>query len=446
VSLRLGAIADDFTGATDLANTVARAGMPVVLCLGVPSGPPPPDVTDEARAVVVALKTRTIPAAAAVEQSLLALDWLRAAGAQQVLLKYCSTFDSTPAGNIGPVAEALLAALGSDFTVACPAFPGTGRTVYRGHLFVGDVLLSESGMRSHPLTPMTDANLVRVLQAQCRGPIGLVAQPTVAAGEAAITARFEQLRAQDVRIAIVDALNDEDLRRLGAACAGMPLVTGGSGIALGLPANWGVEPSTAPQGRPPGGSPAAIVSGSVSEATRGQVADALARGLPGYAVDPLRAAAGADVVGEALTHLRPHLEAQRRAQHEAQREAQRDGRAASLPGAPPVLVHASADPQQVLRVQERLGAARAAEVVESALAAVAAQLVHVGVRRLVVAGGETAGAVAQALGVTQLWVGAQIDPGVPWCATTMPTGEPLHVALKSGNFGSADFFTKAFAG
>jgi uncharacterized protein YgbK (DUF1537 family) len=433
VSLRLGAIADDFTGATDLANTVARAGMPVVLCLGLPSGPPPPDAPGQARAVVVALKTRTIPAAAAVEQSLRAVNWLRAAGAQQVLFKYCSTFDSTPAGNIGPVAEGLLAALGSDFTVACPAFPGTGRTVYRGHLFVGDVLLSESGMRSHPLTPMTDANLVRVLQAQCAGPVGLVAQPTVVAGEAAIRARFEQLRAQSVRIAIVDALSDDDLRHLGAACAGMPLVTGGSGIALGLPANWGVEPSTAPQGRPPGGSPAAIVSGSVSEATRGQVADALARGLPAYAVDPLRAAAGEDVVGEALAYLRPHL------------DAQRDGGAGSLPGAPPVLVHASAEPQQVLRVQERLGAARAAALVESALAAVAAQVVHMGVRRLVVAGGETAGAVAQALGVTQLSVGAQIDPGVPWCAATLPTGEPLHLALKSGNFGSVDFFTKAFA-
>ncbi len=446
MSLRLGAIADDFTGATDLANTVARAGMPVVLCLGLPSGPPPPDVPGQPRAVVVALKTRTIPAAAAVEQSLRALDWLRAAGAQQVLFKYCSTFDSTPAGNIGPVAETLLAALDSDFTVACPAFPGTGRTVYRGHLFVGDVLLSESGMRSHPLTPMTDANLVRVLQAQCRGPVGLVAQPTVTAGEAAIRARFEQLREQGVRIAIIDALSDDDLRRVAAACAGLPLVTGASGIALGLPANWGVEPSTAPQGRPPGGSPAAIVSGSVSEATRGQVADALARGLPAYAVDPLRAAAGADVVGEALAYLRPHLDAQRQAQHEAQSEAKRDGGTGSLPSASPVLVHASADPQQVLRVQERLGAAQAAAVAESALAAVAAQLVHVGVRRLVVAGGETAGAVAQALGVTQLSVGAQIDPGVPWCATTLATGEALHLALKSGNFGSVDFFTKAFTG
>ncbi|MFN3297113.1 3-oxo-tetronate kinase, partial [Caldimonas sp.] len=221
----LGVIADDFTGATDVASMLVRAGMRTVQVIGVPDGPPP-----KADAVVVALKSRTIPAAQAVADSLAALRWLQAAGAKQFYFKYCSTFDSTPAGNIGPVTEALLEALGSDFTIACPAFPENGRTVFRGHLFVGDQLLSDSGMRHHPLTPMTDANLVKVLQAQSRGRVGLLRYDTVGQGVQAVRERLAQLRAEGVRLAVADAIDNDDLRTLAAACAGLPLITAGSGV------------------------------------------------------------------------------------------------------------------------------------------------------------------------------------------------------------------------
>ncbi|HNO41851.1 MAG TPA: four-carbon acid sugar kinase family protein, partial [Ottowia sp.] len=237
----LGCIADDFTGATDLANNLVRAGMRVVQTIGVPEAPLAADAA--ADAVVVALKSRTIAADQAVAQSLAALRWLRAQGARQIYFKYCSTFDSTPAGNIGPVTEALMQALDCDFTIATPAFPDNGRSVFKGYLFVGDQLLSESGMRQHPLTPMTDANLVRVLQAQTRRRVGLIEQRTLAAGSDAIRARIADLRAEGVGIAIVDAVSNDDLWRLGPALAELPLVTAGSGVAIALPANFGLAPA-----------------------------------------------------------------------------------------------------------------------------------------------------------------------------------------------------------
>jgi uncharacterized protein YgbK (DUF1537 family) len=230
----LGCIGDDTTGSTDLANNLVRAGMRTVQTIGVPSH----DLTDACDAVVVALKSRTNPAAEAVEQSLAALAWLRKQGVQQIYFKYCSTFDSTAAGNIGPVTEALMDALGAPFTIACPAFPVNQRTVFLGHLFVGNQLLSDSGMRNHPLTPMTDSNLVRVLQAQTKRKVGLVPYDVVARGPDAIRASFERLQADGVGIAILDAVSDEDLMRIGPALAGMPLVTAGSGVAIGLPQNW----------------------------------------------------------------------------------------------------------------------------------------------------------------------------------------------------------------
>jgi 3-dehydrotetronate 4-kinase len=234
MTVLLGCIADDFTGGTDLAGMLVKAGMRAVQLIGVPDGPPPAD----ADAVVIALKSRTCPAEEAVAEALAALRWLQQAGCEQFYFKYCSTFDSTPAGNIGPVAEALMRALGTGFTIACPALPANGRTVYQGHLFVGDVLLSESGMRSHPLTPMTDANLVRVLGRQARQAVGLVDYSTVSRGESAIRERFAALRGQGRALAVVDALSNADLAAIGAACDGMPLVTGGSGIALGLQHNF----------------------------------------------------------------------------------------------------------------------------------------------------------------------------------------------------------------
>ena len=422
----IGCIADDFTGATDLANNLVRAGMRCVQTIGVPDG----GAAVQADAIVVALKSRTVPAAEAVEQSLAALRWLQAQGVEQVYFKYCSTFDSTPEGNIGPVTEALLDALhgpGQGFTIACPAFPVNQRTVFKGHLFVGDMLLSDSGMRHHPLTPMTDANLVRVMQAQTRRKVDLVAQDVVAAGPQAIRERFAALQAEGVGVAVVDAVSNEDLMLIGQALAGMPLVTAGSGIAIGLPQNWPQLQARGADVRadalPPARGAQAVVSGSCSVATNAQVLHFKQSGRPSLAIDPLAIAAGEDVAAQALAWAEPLL------------------------ASGPVLFYATAEPSAVRAVQEKLGVARAGEMVEHTLSRIAAGLVQRGVRQLLVAGGETSGAVVQALGVQRMAIGPQIDPGVPWTSVDTPLcpGEQVHVALKSGNFGSTDFFTKAFA-
>jgi len=409
----LGCIADDFTGATDLANNLVREGMRVVQAIGVPTGP-----IDGVDAVVVALKSRTCPVADAVAQSLAAAAWLQAQGARQLYFKVCSTFDSTPQGNIGPVAEALAGLTGARVVPVTPAFPAAGRTVYQGHLFVGDLLLSDSPMRHHPLTPMTDASLVRVMQAQCRSErVGLVAHRDVSAGSAAIEARLEALAGQGMRFAVVDGIGDGDLRTLAVAARGLPLVVAGSGLAIGIPALHGLAPSAQAAALPAAGGAAAVVSGSCSAATNGQVADFRASGGAAFAVDPLRIAAGEDVAAQALAFALPRL------------------------GDAPVLVHATAEPDAVRAVQQQLGSERAGALVEATLARVAQGLVDAGVRRLIVAGGETSGACVQALGLTRLRIGAQIDPGVPWCHAPE---RGLHLALKSGNFGSVDFFRRAF--
>jgi uncharacterized protein YgbK (DUF1537 family) len=413
----LGVIADDFTGATDVASMLVRAGMRTVQVIGVPQGAAP-----QADAVVVALKSRTVPPADAVRESLAALRWLREAGARRFYFKYCSTFDSTPAGNIAPVAEALLGELGADFAIACPAFPENGRTVYRGHLFVGDQLLSDSGMHEHPLTPMTDANLVRVLQAQAKGRVGLLRHDTVAQGPGQVRARIDTLRGEGITFAIADAITDTDLRTLAEACADMPLITAGSGVALGLPdayaARGWLQPDASAAALPAVGGAAAVLAGSCSAATNVQVAHWLQSGRPGFHVDAMALGAGAAVASDALAWARERL------------------------AGGPVLIHATSKPDQVKAVQAALGVARSGELVEACLAQIASGLVEQGVRRLVVAGGETAGAVVQALGVHSLRIGATIDPGVPW---TQAEGRPLLLALKSGNFGGADFFAKALA-
>ncbi|RMF00529.1 MAG: four-carbon acid sugar kinase family protein [Alphaproteobacteria bacterium] len=412
----LGAIADDFTGATDLANTLVRQGMRAVQTIGVPDED---FALPEADAVVVALKSRTIVPEEAIAQSLEALAWLRARGARQFLFKYCSTFDSTDEGNIGPVADALLEALGETFTIACPAFPAAGRTIYKGHLFVGDVLLSESGMRNHPLTPMRDANLVRVLSRQTPHAVGLVPFPAVDAGPQAVRSSFEALRGKGVRHAIVDALTEEHLMSIGAACADLKLITGGSGIALGLPENFrsagllekGVTPALpAARGR------AVVLAGSCSEATLAQVAHAKAI-WPARLIDPLSIT---DVEQEVADCVAWAL---------AQDEAV------------PVLLYSSQEPSVIRSVQERLGRSEAGDLVERVHAGVAAQLVGAGAGRLIVAGGETSGAVVQALGVKALEIGPEIDPGVPWTRTL--GAQEIALALKSGNFGSGEFFEKA---
>jgi uncharacterized protein YgbK (DUF1537 family) len=412
----LGCIADDFTGATDLANNLVRSGMRVVQTVGVPGLP----LEGRADAVVVALKSRTTPAGEAIDQSLDALRWLQSQGARQIYFKYCSTFDSTAKGNIGPVTEALMEALMTDFTIATPTFPDNQRTVFKGHLFVGDTLLSESGMRNHPLTPMTDSNLVRVLQSQCRRKVGLIDYQTVAAGKKAIDQRIAHLRSQGVAIAIVDALSNEDLLKLAPALAGMPLITAGSGVAIGLPANFGIRASAIASELPRVSGLQAVVSGSCSVATNRQVAAFIQAGRPALAVDPLRMAAGADVATDALAWAAPLL------------------------AKGPVLIYSTAEAQSVMSVQRQLGGEAAGALVERAMAAIARGLVELGVGQLVVAGGETSGACIQALGMAQMKIGPQIDPGVPWCWGRDSAGRGLHVALKSGNFGADDFFSNAF--
>ena len=418
----LGCIADDFTGATDLANNLVRAGMRVVQVMGVPET----SLQTPADAVVIALKSRTLPKAEAVAQSLAALRWHQAQGAQQIYFKYCSTFDSTPEGNIGPVTEALMQVLGSDFCIATPAFPDNQRTVFKGHLFVGDVLLNESGMQHHPLTPMTDANLVRVLQAQCQRRVGLIDYRVVAQGEAAIRARIAELRALGFALALVDAISNDDLLHLGPALKGMPLVTGGSGVAIGLPGNFGIAASSTASTLPSVTGWQAALAGSCSLASNRQVQAFIRTGGAALSLDPLQLAqdeaAGVDAVAQVMAWAEPRL------------------------GQAPLLIYSSADASAVKLVQAQLGAAQAGALLERTLGVIARALVLRGVRQLVVAGGETSGACVQALGITQMRIGPQIDPGIPWCHAQCDAAPDtgLHLTLKSGNFGSDDFFNKAF--
>ncbi len=417
MTILLGCVGDDSTGSTDLANTLVKNGFRTVQLIGVPQ----PDLeVPEADAIVVALKSRTAPLKEALDESLQAMRWLQGAGARQFFFKYCSTFDSTEEGNIGPVAEAMLEALGGDLTIACPAFPEAGRTIYQGHLFIGDTLLSDTHMRTHPLTPMTDSNLVRFLGKQTKLPVGLVNIFDVDKGPEAIRAAFERLKSKGVRIAIVDALSDRNLHDIGTACSEMAMVTGGSGVAMGLPENFrkaGLAKKLEAAELPAIGGAEAVISGSCSAATLGQV-QAMEGRKPVLRIDPMAIAEGRDVVNEAITWAETFL-----------------GRECPI-------IASSAPPETVKAVQEKLGRMKAGDMIEKAFAAIAVGLVERGVRRLVVAGGETSGAVVNALGVKRLRIGAEIDPGVP---CTVSLEEPnLALALKSGNFGAPDFFEKAF--
>ncbi len=424
-TILLGCIADDFTGATDLANNLVRTGFRVTQINGVPTKP----LSVEADAVVIALKSRTIPAGQAVEQSLAALHWLQHHGAQQIYFKYCSTFDSTPAGNIGPVAQALMSELKTDFTIATPAFPDNGRTVFKGHLFVGDQLLSDSGMKDHPLTPMRESNLVKVLQDQTSHRVGLVDHKTIAAGSAAITQKFSDLRAQGVGMAIVDAVSNQDLLTLGPALKGMPLVTAGSGVAIGLAQNFGLTPSAQASALPVASGFKAIVSGSCSLASNRQVVHFKQAGLPSFGIDPTPLMQDQADVASLVSQIRQWAKP-------------------LLNPDSPILIYATADAQTVSRLQQQCDAHLLGSRIEQLLGKVAQDLVEDGVGQLVVAGGETSGACVQALAIEQMQIGPQIDPGVPWCFSELSAAGPraggLHLTLKSGNFGTDDFFTKAF--
>lgn len=407
----LGCIGDDFTGSSDLANVLAKGGMNAVQYAGVPRQPARPEV----EAGVVALKSRTIPAKDAVAQSLAALEWLRRQGATQFLFKYCSTFDSTPEGNIGPVADALADALSADHVVVCPAYPSLARSIYMGHLFVGDRLLSESGMRNHPLTPMTDSDLRRWLARQSRSKVGHVPMSVVMQGRTAIR---QALESADARLLVVDVVRDADLVEIGWAAADAPLITGGSGIALGLPEVFRARGALAVSARHWSGAqgPAAILSGSCSVATRAQVAFHL-RTHPGFEMSADAVMAGTVTPRMAADFVLAHRDA--------------------LP-----LVYSSADPDVVRTAQVKYGREELAARLENAMAETARLVVAAGVRRLVTAGGETSGAIVDGLGIAALEVGPEIDPGVP---AMKVTSLGLALALKSGNFGREDFFARAAA-
>ena len=413
----LGCIADDLTGATDLGVNLAREGLSVVQVNGVPAAAIDLPAAD---AMIVALKSRTIPPADAIAQSLAAHAWLTARGGTRFYFKYCSTFDSTAQGNIGPVTEALRQALDAGIVPATPAYPRNQRTVYRGHLFVGDVLLSDTGMRTHPLTPMTDASLVRLLGAQARGAVGLVAAETVDAGVDAVRARLAALAAQGAWHAIVDATRDEHLTTAGLAFADLPLTTGGAGLGVGLARalRARAHAGSGVWARPAAPPRMAWLSGSCSEATRRQLAQADAD-RTGLRLDPLALAAEAGLAARIAAQAVARI------------------------GDTPVLVYATAPPAEVAAAQAALGTARAATVIEDAFRTIAGALAAAGVGAFVVAGGETAGAVVEALGVHALAIGPEIAPGVPW--TRALGGRPLWLALKSGNFGGDDFFARASA-
>ena len=413
MTIRLGCIADDFTGATDLAGLLARSGYPVSLRIGVPEDTP----DDTAPFEVIALKCRTAPAAEAVAECRAALKWLRAAGATQAFWKYCSTFDSNADGNIGPVAEALMQDLGADQTVYCPAFPENGRSIFMGHLFVGRQPLHESPMKDHPLTPMRDSNLMRLLAPQVKRGVGLVDHRTVANGADAVRAALAGLRADGVAHVVMDAVADADLHVIAKACRDMPLLTGGSAVAMPLPdllmecAAGAASKVRAPRIAPP----AIVLSGSCSAMTRRQVA-VFSERTPHYRLDPLELAEKGS--GDALDWL-----------------------AGVSPSDTP-LIYATAEPDAVAVSQARLGHAEAGRLVEEALAKLALAARNAGRRRFVVAGGETSGAVTKALGVTRLDIGAEIAPGVPWTFSDSG-GNAIALALKSGNFGGPGFFAEA---
>ena len=419
MTLALGCIADDYTGASDLANTLTRNGLRTVQTIGVPRGDLAlPDVD----AVVVSLKSRSIVAADAVAKSRAAERWLRGRGAGHVLFKVCSTFDSTDAGNIGPVMDALQADAGDAIVLVTPAFPGTARTVYKGNLFVGDVPLNESPLKDHPLNPMHDADLVRVLSRQSRSRVGLVDLGTVAQGPAAIQARLAELAGQGIRAAIVDAVFDRDLETIGAVAIAHRVSVGASGLGLGLARALATSPAAAhgtdAEAAPPVGGAAACLAGSCSQATLGQVAEAEAR-MPVLRLDPEALVAGPDEASRAVGWAVPKL------------------------AGGPVLIASSGTPEQVAVVQQRHGREAAGHAIEQAMAGIAERLVAAGVRRLVVAGGETSGAVVDRLAIPGFLVGAEIAPGVPVLRAVAARQGEMLLALKSGNFGGPAFFSDA---
>lgn len=415
MSVLLGCIADDFTGATDLGGFLVKQGFRTIQLNGIPDRNV---AIPEVDALVVALKSRTIAPDAAITQSLEALEFLQQLHCEQFYFKYCSTFDSTEKGNIGPVMDALLEALGAEFTIACPALPVNGRSVYQGHLFVNGVLLNESGMQHHPLTPMTDPNLVRFLGKQVKRKVGLVPFEVVDQGADAIQTFFQELQATGHRYAVVDAVSESQLNAIGQAVKDLKLITGGSGLSINLAANFELPSLSAKTAarlpKIPGNG--VILSGSCSVRTQEQVAQA-EKHFPSFYLDPFQLQKEPGWVEEAIQWALTQIPKS------------------------PVLIYTTGPPEKVQEIQKALGEDQAGEIIESALTMVAQALAKTGVRKFVIAGGETSGAIVKALGMSKMQIGPEIAPGVPWC---VGLGEPpVLLALKSGNFGSVDFFHEA---
>lgn len=416
----LGCVADDITGATDLAINLVQGGLRVVQVMGIPSLAELQQLNCDA--VVVALKIRSVEPAEAVAQALAGLGALRAVGCKRFMFKYCSTFDSTARGNIGPIADAMLAKLGGQQTVFCPAFPRNGRTLYQGHLFVGDRLLSESGMQHHPLNPMTDANLVRVLAAQTEHEVGLVHFDVIQRGAEAVRAKLEELARAGQTYVVLDACQDAQLEVLAEAVTEFELVTGGSGIARFLPAAYrkaGVaDGKTHKPDLPDVAGRVAILSGSCSAATQRQVAAMQAK-------CPAARITAEQAMNASESRLRELLQW-----------------AATAAPTEPLMFYSTDSPEEVARLQAEHGAEPLAQAIESFHSRLAQRLVdELGVRKLIVAGGETSGAVANGLGIRALRIGPEICAGVPWTQCDAPT--QLALAFKSGNFGDDDFFSTA---
>ncbi|PDT27416.1 serine kinase [Rhizobium sp. L9] len=422
MAISLGSIADDYTGASDLANTLTKNGLRTVQTVGIPD---PSLALPDVDAVVVSLKIRSVPAAEAVTAATEADRWLRQRGAGHVLYKICSTFDSTDAGNIGPVTEALRDAAGGGSVLVTPAFPETGRTVYLGHLFVGGQPLNESPLKDHPLNPMHDANLVRVLTRQSRGAIGLIDLAAIAAGPAAARARLDALRTTGVTMAVADAIFETDLETLGEIALETPVSTGASGLGLGL-ARALVRSgrisgrATAEDVIRPVGGFSAIVVGSCSKATLSQL-EVAERSMPVLRLDPERLMSGPDELAAAISWAGDRI------------------------SAGPVIVAASGTPETVSRLQSQYGREASGHAIETATSIIAAELVERGVRRLVVAGGETSGAAVDRLAIPAFLIGPEIAPGVPVLRTVGNRQGDMLLALKSGNFGGDDFFAAALA-
>ncbi|MFT4271249.1 MAG: four-carbon acid sugar kinase family protein [Pantoea sp.] len=414
--MRLGVIADDFTGATDIASFLVQNGLPTIQYNGVPESVD----SLSARAIVISLKSRSCPPQQAIDQSLAALRWLQQQGCDRFYFKYCSTFDSTAQGNIGPVTDALLAELGESQTVISPSLPVNGRTVYQGYLFVADRLLSESGMRHHPVTPMTDSNLVRLMTRQAQGKAAVINASQLDKGADAVRDQLATMKTQGINYVVLDALHEQHLLTQGEALKEMRLVTGGSGLAIGIARAWSTAQQNAAEaewaGRPQG-QRAVVISGSCSQMTNRQV-NAYRQIAPSFEVQVERCLEDAVSYADELC----------------------DWVAANSQQALAPLLYATADAQQLQAIQQQYGAARSSEAVEQLFAAVTRELKARGWQRFIVAGGETSGVVAQTLGVTAFHIGPTISPGVPW---VRDIHQPLSLALKSGNFGDEQFFARA---